>query len=169
MVICFNHKRCQKKSVEDTFISIVVTLTAIIRKPSNRYNSCFMCTPTLPVPGVQIGGWGGGGGEGQQGTVERDISTKKQQRGGGVGVRALFSSLFFPHSLPSRRAPLSERLEQANNNNVACPTDRTRLIIRVRLRLLSRLQKRNYFCIVLPLRGQEVQQTSCQLQNCCLD
>ena len=161
VVICFNHKRCQKKSVEDTFISIVVTLTAIIRKPSNRYNSCFMCTPTLPVPGVQIGG--------RQGTVERDVSPKKQQRGGGIGVRALFSSLFFPRSLPSRHTPLSERLERSNNNNVACPTDRTRLIIRVRLHLLSRLQKRNYFCIVLPLRGQEVQQTSCQLQNCCLD
>ena len=63
VVICFNHKRCQKKSVEDTFISIVVTLTAIIRKPSNRYNSCFMCTPTLPVPGVQIGGAAGDSGK----------------------------------------------------------------------------------------------------------
>ena len=164
VVICFNHKRGQKKSVEDTFISIVVTLTAIIRKPSNRYNSCFMCTPTLPVPGVQIGGQGGAAGD-----SGKRCEHKKHQRGGGVGVRALFTSLFFPRSLPSRHTPLSERLEQANNNNVVCPTDRTRLIIRVRLRLLSRLQKRNYFCIVLPLRGHEVQQTSCQLQNCCLD
>ena len=78
VVICFNHKRGQKKSVEDTFISVVVTLTAIIRKPSNRYNSCFMCTPTLPVPGVQIGGQGG-----RQGTVERDVSTKNINEGVG--------------------------------------------------------------------------------------
>ena len=145
VVICFNHKRCQKKSVEDTFISIVVTLTAIIRKPSNRYNSCFMWTPTLPVPGVQIGGRGGGG----QGTVQRDVSTKKTTtRGWGRGESPLFLLIF---SSLSSFAPHStiERLEQANNNNVPCPTDRTRVIIRVRLRLLRRLQKRNYFCITV--------------------
>ena len=42
---------------------------------------------------------------------------QQQQRGGGVGVRvpplSLFSSLFFSRSLPSRRTPLSERLEEA--------------------------------------------------------
>ena len=44
---------------------------------------------------------------------------KKNHRGGGVGMRAKervppFSpSLFFSRSLPSRRTPLSERLEQA--------------------------------------------------------
>ena len=46
-----------------------------------------------------------------------DTTKKKKQRGGGVGVRvpplSLFSSLFFSRSLPSRRTPLSERLEQA--------------------------------------------------------
>ena len=45
-----------KVNIPDTFISIVVILTVIIRKPSNRYNSCFMWTPTLPVLGVQIVG-----------------------------------------------------------------------------------------------------------------
>ena len=88
------------------------------------------------------------GAGGRQGTVERDVSTKKHQRGGGVGVRALFTSLFFPRSLPSRHTPLSERLEQANNNNVVCPTDRTRLIIRVRLRLLSRLEKKEIISVL---------------------
>ena len=141
VVICFNHKRCQKKSVEDTFISIVVTLTAIIRKPSNRYNSCFMCTPTLPVAGVQIGGRGGGGGA--AGDCGKRFEHKKiTTRGWGRGESPLFLLIFSSLSSFAPR-PLSERLEQANNNNVACPTDRTRLIIRVRLRLLSRLQKRN--------------------------
>ena len=82
VVICFNHKRCEKKSVEDTFISIVVTLTAIIRKPSNRYNSCFMWTPTLPVPGVQIGGRGGGGGVAGDGE-KKCVHKKKNNAGGG--------------------------------------------------------------------------------------
>ena len=58
------------------------------------------------------------------GTVQGDVSRKKKLTRGGVGgsrVRAypplslsLFSCLFFSRSLPSRRAPLSERLEQAN-------------------------------------------------------
>ena len=94
VVICFNHKRCQKKSVEDTFISIVVALTAIIRKPSNRYNSCFMCTPTLPVPGVQIGGWGVGGGQaGDSG--KRCEHKKTTTRGWGRGESPLFLFIFF--------------------------------------------------------------------------
>ena len=42
---------------------------------------------------------------------------QQQQRGGGEGVRArdsLFSPVFFSHSLPSRRTPLSERPGQAS-------------------------------------------------------
>jgi len=49
------------------------------------------------------------------GTAQRDVSKKQQQqqqqqRGGGLGVRTNRLSPF----LPSRRTPLSERLEQAN-------------------------------------------------------
>lgn len=73
-----------KESVEDTFISVVVILTAIIRKPSNRYNSCFIWKPTLPVAGVQI-----------VGDSAKRCEHKKTATRGGVGVRALFSSLFF--------------------------------------------------------------------------
>ena len=54
------------------------------------------------------------------GTVQRDLSRKKQQQQG-VGVRvrelpAFLFSLLFSRSLPSRRTPLSERFEQANKN-----------------------------------------------------
>ena len=55
------------------------------------------------------------------GTVQRDVSVKKKQRGDGVGVRARELCLFFLlifFSLTSRRTPLSERLEQANKNRV---------------------------------------------------
>ena len=60
------------------------------------------------------------------GTPQRVVRRKQQQQqqqqlGGGVGVRvpplSLFSSLFFSRSLPSRRTPLSERLEQANSKD----------------------------------------------------
>ena len=47
-------------------------------------------------------------------SAKRYVSRKKKQRrGGGVWV---FSSLFFSRCLPSRRTPLSERLEQAIRN-----------------------------------------------------
>ena len=97
VVICFNHKRGQKKSVEDTFISIVVTLTAIIRKPSNRYNSCFMCTPPLPVPGVQIGGAAGDSGKRCE---HKKTTTRGWDRGESPLFLFIFSSLssFAPHS-----------------------------------------------------------------------
>ena len=56
-----------------------------------------------------------------RGDRAKRFEQKKKQQGVGVRVRELppfFSSLFFSRSLPSRRTPLSERLEQANKNRV---------------------------------------------------
>ena len=89
------------------------------RVDCNVNSALFLSTQTRipemcwPVPGVQI-----------VGTAQRDVSRrKKKERWGEKGGEnkgtpfpplslSLSSFLFFPRSLTSRRAPLSERLEQ---------------------------------------------------------
>ena len=53
-------------------------------------------------------------------STKRFEQKKKTTRGRGEseGTPSFFSSLLFSRSLPSRRTPLSERLEQANKNRV---------------------------------------------------
>ena len=53
-------------------------------------------------------------------SAKRFEQKKKTTRGRGEseGTPSFFSSLFFSRSLPSRRTPLSESMEQANKNRV---------------------------------------------------